>query len=399
MEARALISLLLVGGLLLVSADPGLAADSPKLDQVVQGQNQLALDLYGLMSPTEGNIFFSPTSIHLALAMTYGGARGETAAEMARALGFPDDAKTLHAGNHALYEHLVGTGAGKAQLSLANSLWPSLDLTLEDSFLNLCLNNYGARPRGLDFGQTEAARHTINAWVAENTNQMIPELLLPGDLTPDVLLVLANAIHFKGTWLYRFAAEQTRPRSFHTASGEVVQVPTMALEADLAYLQVPGAQVVQMPYSHGNLAMTLVVPDDLQGLAALEGELVVGSLASWLDQLRPQGVDLTLPRFEMSRHQALRPLLQELGMKRAFSPAADFSGIAHGPLFIDNVIHEAAISVDELGTEAAAATAVVMRKSMNRRPHIRADHPFLFLIRDLESGAILFMGRVSDPTS
>ena len=371
------------------------SAPRQKLEQVVAGQNLLALDLYHRMSRDEGNIFFSPTSISLALALAHGGARGQTADEMTRTLHYPADSKTLHAGNHALQQAFPGDAAAPTHVSMANSLWPDRSLPLEDSFLNLCRSNYGADLQPLDFGQTEAARRTINAWVARHTNDLIPELLQRGDLSPDALLVLVNAIHFHGTWQYRFPAERTRPRPFHTAAGPVVQVPTMSLQADLPLAPIPGGQMVELPYADSSLAMTLLVPDAADGLAALEEQLDGDALAGWLKGLRETGVMVQLPRLALSQHQELQSLLAGLGMKQAFGPGADFSGIADARLFISKIIHEARIEVDEAGTEAAAATAVVMRKSMP--PRVVADHPFLFLIRDTASGAILFMGRVENP--
>jgi serpin B len=401
MNRKILYTFALLGILLPASQGHLIAAPDDhrggSLGRVVAGQNELAFDLYEQMAPTEGNIFFSPTSIHLALAMTYGGATGLTADEMAQALHFPEEVKTLHLGNHRL-QHLFPTDPDlPTHLNMANSLWPGLDFTIKESFLNLCQSNYGSELQALDFSRVEEARETINHWVDGQTNQMIPELLRHGDLSPDVVLVLANAIHFKGTWRYRFDENRTRPRPFHLADGTTVDVPTMHLQADLRFHEDGRTRIIQLPYAESSLALTLISPGWGRSLTDLEATLTLDRLQEWLGKLRQARATLLLPRFTLEQRQDLRKPLQALGMERAFLPGAQFNLLSEEPVFISKVIHQAKVSLDEEGTEAAAATAVVMKRESSG-PFFSVDSPFLFLIQDTETGAILFMGRVSDPT-
>lgn len=359
------------------------------------GQTAFACDLYQALGSAEGNLFFSPLSISTALAMTWAGAHGNTAAEMAAALHFTGSAQQVHAANSALLDGLTTSENDPWQLALANRLWPATGLELRPGFLDLTEKYYHARPQELDFaGATEEARLTINSWAEDNTQGMIKDLLHRQDLSAATLMVLTNAVYFQAAWTRAFDAAQTTVQPFHLAGGGASEAPFMTQQGAFPYLHTEGAQVLQLPYAGSSLAFVAILPDDPAGLAQLETELTPATLDHWLQGLAAHDLTVMLPRFEMTWRDGLRVPLEELGMKQAFTGAADFSAMTPARVFIDQVIHQARIKVTEEGTEAAAATAVIMRKGM--RTVFRADHPFLFLIRDTRTGAILFMGRLAE---
>ncbi len=383
-------AMLLVGLIL-----PG-PADAGHLQKVVEGQTALTCDLYQHLAERPGNLVFSPASISLALAMTYGGAQGETAAEMAQALHFPHEAKTLHAGNQMLSLGLEMSESPTEFLAVANRLWPDLSLDLKPSFLNLCASNYGAEPEALDFAhQPDVARQAINRWAEEQTHGLIKDLLEKDDITGATLLVLTNAITFKGSWARAFDPDRTRPGEFHISDDQQVKADFMTQEGPFPHASVEGVQLLELPYRQGELAMLIALPDPDRDLAQVEATLSPELLEQWCGSLRQTDLMVTVPRFGMTYRTELRTTLQDLGMGLAFTGQADFSGMTDSRIFIDQVIHKARIEVDEKGTEAAAVTAVTMRKSA--KPRFRADRPFLFLIRDTKTGAVIFAGRVVDP--
>lgn len=385
-------------GLALLLPGSAMANGNEKQEIVVQGHNEFALDLYGQLQSEEGNIFFSPLSISTALSMTYGGARGITATQMAKVLHFPADTKTLHAGNHALLHSLTLYEDAPSRVSVANRLWPALGLELKDPFLNLCQNNYAALPQALDFaGQPEVARLAINDWVRQNTEGMIDGFLNRDDLSPETLLVLTNAIFFKGAWFHEFDPKLTKPGSFHVNSQRQVSVDYMHQTENLRYADIDGAQLLQLPYRHSNLAMFILLPNPTRKLAEFESQLDSRHLQDWVKSLRAQEVDLAFPRLEMSQGMDLAKTLSKMGMADAFTGRADFSGMTDAAIFIDEVYHQAKLEVDEEGTKAAAVTAVVMEKMVPRRVKMQVDRPFLLVIRDIRSGSIVFIGRVVDP--
>jgi serpin B len=368
-----------------------------------------AIDLWRARSGERGNAAVSPASLSLALAMAWGGARGDTAAQMARALRFPDDPSALH---RAARAQLAKWNAPHDDYSLrvANRLFAKNGLPLEDAFVALTRDAYSAPIESLSFADLEAARARINAWVAEQTVDRIPEILPAGALDSDSRLVLTNAIHFRGTWQTGFMEGMTRPAPFHLDGGETVRVPMMGqAPSRYAYTADETAQVIELPYRGGDLAMIVILPRERGGLAALESALTVERLEGWIAALSRREIALSIPRFRIDPAGpiALKPTLQALGMQLPFEPAADFTGMSSPPspqemLYIDEVYHRAFVEVDENGTEAAAASAVVMTARGAGMPGggptvFRADHPFLFLIRDSRSGAYLFMGRVADP--
>lgn len=385
------------------SADTGNAADAAKARadiSIVAAVNQFSLDIYARLDDGPENIFFSPYSIWTALAMTHEGARGETAEEMRNALHAPAD----HEMRRSAIKDLLATinrPDAAYELNTANALWAQRDHGFLPQYTDIIEEFYGGKVADLDFAaDAEGSRQTINDWVSDKTRQRIKDLIPAGVLSAMTRLVLTNAIYFKAAWLERFEATQTTPRPFFTSSGDTVSVPMMMLtKARLPYAETPDAQVLELPYSGDSLAMLVLLPR-ARGLERLETQLDMNHINEWTGQLSQQELDIFLPRFTLETKYDLSGLLGDMGMARAFSAQADFSGMdGKGELFISAVIHQAFVEVNEEGTEAAAATGVVM-ETVSVRPRIefRADHPFVFMIRDKRTQAILFMGRVCDPS-
>jgi serpin B len=371
---------------------------------VVKGNTEFALGLYDKLRTRDGNLFLSPYSISTALAMTYEGARGETADEMARALHFAPDRDRLRAAFAALLAQTRPGKEGDYQLSVANALWGQRGFGFLPDFLNHTRESYGAGLREVDFiGSTEEARQVINAWVEQQTRGKIKDLLPPGVVTGDTRLVLTNAIYFKGFWAQQFKKSATKEETFHTPGGGSAKAPLMHQTGDFKYADGGDFQALEMPYRGQDLSMVVLLPKKANGLAALEAKLTASNLHAWLGKLRKQEVVVALPRFKMTRSFGLKPTLEALGMRRAFIPGgADFSGMAGSvgrKLFIQAVVHKAFVDVNEEGTEAAAATGVAVgdKSEPPPPPVFRADHPFVFLIRDNRSGSVLFTGRLTNP--
>lgn len=368
--------------------------------------NTFAQRLYGIFAPGSGNIFFSPSSISTALAMTYAGANGETAQEMERALSFTLSGTPLHAALHDTLSGLLRNAPGGPELRVANRLWPRRGMTLEPAFVDVTKKYYAAPVEQLDFrGAAEASRARINGWVAQQTRQKIPELLKPSMVDASTEMVLTNAVYFKGVWAEQFKKAATWPEPFTLAPGTVVQAPLMHGTLRARYGETPGAQVVELPYKAAaqgaKLAMVVILPRDPSGLSLLEKSVATTGIVPFVGALSrsEQKVEVTLPRFKTSWSRGLNQALQALGMRQAFTADADFSAMARGErLFISLVQHEAFVTVNEEGTEAAAATGVMMTRSAPIPPvKFRADRPFLYLLRDTASGLVLFMGRLADP--
>ncbi len=393
MGSATVLLVAIAAGCARVPARPAVA-DAPAKDVklVVEGNNAFAVDLYHKLRAREGNLFLSPYSISTALAMTYAGARGETAAEMRKVLHFALPDERLHAAFATLAYDLRPEGC---ELNIANRLWGGAGERFLDSFLELTEDYYGARLEQVDFaGATEAARKTINAWVEKQTRDKIKELLHRGDVD-GAILVLTNAIYFKGDWASQFKEEATRDASFTLLDGATVQVPMMGQTADFRHARRDGLEVLELPYVGEELSMFVLLPDTHDGLPQLEEALTAVEMSGWLSDLRKVEMAVFLPRFKTTCRFNLGDELVAMGMPLAFG-GADFSGMNGGKdLFISRVIHQAFVDMNEKGTEAAAATAVIMRKGLP--PEFRADHPFLFLIRDNRSGSILFFGRAMNP--
>jgi serpin B len=395
-----------LGGASVVSAEsPATPAKNDDTSRLVADNNAFAFDLYARLASEQGNLFLSPASISTALAMTYAGARGQTADEMARTLHFQVDQEHLHPACAALLRGWQGEGKKRAyQLSVANALWGQKGLGFLPAFLDLTHKNYGAGLVEIDFvGNPTLARKTINDWVEQQTQQKIKDLLQPAHITPFTRLVLTNAIYFKGDWARAFTKGMTTQQDFHVTPDQKVKVPLMHQRKSYNYLAGDDFQALELPYAGNELSMIVLLPRKLDGLAALEKTMTADRFATLARQLKPAQVDLFLPRFKMTKDFSLGTTLAAMGMPSAFSPErADFSGMtSEEKLFISHVIHKAFVDVNEEGTEAAAATAVILARPAAAPVHdfqtFRADHPFLFLIRDNQSGSILFLGRVSNP--
>ena len=370
----------------------------------VEGNNAFAVAMYGQLRSRSGNLFFSPESISTALAMAYAGARGDTASQMAKTLHFSLPPEQLHLAMGALLKDLNATHDAY-QLSVANALWAQHGYAFLDDYLNLLKNDYGAGLNQVDFkGATEAARQTINQWVEQKTQDKIKDLLQPGSLRSDTRLVLTNAIYFKGDWQTQFDKAQTKNEDFHLSQGQTATAPLMHREGGFNYFDGGTFQVLEIPYKSKELSMIVFLPKDIGGLGGLEQSLTAGNTQQWLRRLAPVSkVIVTMPKFKMTQEFELGATLGAMGMPKAFSSSADFSGMTgHRDFAISAIIHKAYVDVNEEGTEAAAATAVTMRAMAMRPveqapPVFRADHPFIFVIRDNGSDSILFMGRVMDP--
>ncbi len=380
------------------------------LERLADGNTQFTFDLYRQLQSQPGNLFYSPYSISSALAMTYAGAEGSTAEEMASVLRFMLDQENLHPAFNALDQKLdslaeleVPKDQGDPfQLNIANAIWGQQDFHFEDDFLDLLAENYGAGLRLLDYvSQPEESRLAINQWVSDETKEKIQDLIPQGGITNDTRLVLSNAIYFKATWLEPFNENLTEDGIFYGLDGEEIPAQMMKTgqDASFRYLKEDGYQVVELPYIGNQVSMLVVVPD--QGrFEEFEDQFSVEELNRILDGISYSPVVLTFPRFEFETEISLASTLETMGMPTAFSDAADFSGMTGAKdLFISDVFHKAFVSVDEEGTEAAAATAVVMSlTSMPESPlELTVDRPFLFLIREHETGTVLFMGRVVNP--
>lgn len=369
---------------------------------VVAGNRQFALDLYARLKEQSGNLFFSPHSISTALAMTYAGARGQTEEQMAQVLHFSLPQERLHPAFKVLEEVLQAIGNQKGcKLSIANALWGQKDYTFLEEFLDLMEQYYGAGLNKVDFeNNTEGARQTINRWVMKKTNNKIKDLIKPGVLDEYTRLVLTNAIYFYGTWKYKFDRQDTRTELFTIGPGETVLVPMMSMKENLRYWANEDLQVLELPYVGKYMSMIVLLPNNLEDFESLENSLTIENLNIWLAELQEQEVEVYLPKFDITSEFNLSDVLAVMGMSDAFMPyVADFSGMdGTRDLFISAVVHKAFVAVNEEGTEAAAATAVAITvTSVPQIPVFRADHPFVFLIRDNESGNILFIGRVMNP--
>ncbi len=389
-------------------------ADSsdPDAAEAAAGINAFGFDLHRALAKSGGNVVFSPTSIAIALGMARAGARGETAAQMdgvLRDVASDEHANWLNSLEQALsarsgtFEDDQGT-THELTLDLTNAAFAQRDYAFEDAFLEALASRFGAGVNLVDFAtDPQAARLLINAWASEQTRERIPEVLKPDDVSAATRLALVNAIYLKAPWYRPFPAHQTSTDPFTRPDGSVIDVPTMHSSEGASCATGEGWGAMDLPYLGHTLSMLVVVPDDL---VAFEADLDADRLASidraFTDQVAV--ADVSLPKFDFETRKSLISILVKLGMPNAFDPgAADFSGMtAEDRLYIGMVIHQANISVDEKGTEAAAVTVVGMDSSGGGPTDVctvRADRPFLFAIRDRETGAILFMGRVVDPAA
>ena len=386
------------------TALPPVSADVTK--SVARSINAFGVDYYKRAASKPGNVVASPASIAFAFAMTYAGAEAETAAEIAAAFRFASQGDELWAGFTGTLESW--NAAGQVELAVANRLFGEQTFEFQPAFLDLTAKFFRAPLQPMDFKNgADAARKDINAWVENRTKTRIKDLLPDGSVDETTRLVLTNAIYFKGDWESPFEKESTQPAEFRAPSGKT-QVPMMNQTAyfQLAKDTATGAQVIEMPYKGGALAMMIVLPDADDGLTAVEAKLSPETIDAWVKSYENRQVFVSLPKFriEPARSESLVETLNAMGIKRAFdAERAQFGKMAAPPppLYISDAFHKAFIAVDEKGTEAAAATAVVMAEGTGAPSappqRFNADHPFLFMLRDKNSGALLFVGRVLQP--
>jgi len=372
---------------------------------VVQGNTEFALSLYAQLLSQQGNLFFSPLSLSTALAMTYGGARGQTAEQMATVLHFPAEQQQLPPVFATLSKDLHADSETHGyQLHVANALWGQKGYRFRQDFLSTTKTYYGAGLNEVDFQTAaEETRKTINAWVEQQTKDKIKDLIPPGALNELTRLVLTNAIYFKGDWLLPFMKSLTKEEDFKVATDRQVTVPMLHQTGFFKYFDGGNFQALELPYVENKLSMVVFLPKKVDGLAEFEQSLTTQNLMKWLPQLQQHEVVMTLPKFRVTAEFTLNKTLSNMGMPLAFSPhAADFSGMSEEKdLYLSAVIHKAYVDVNEEGTEAAAATGIVMRTLSAGPPPstFHADHPFVFLIRDNSSGSLLFLGRLVQPQS
>ena len=379
------------------------------LATLVDGNSEFAFDLYQTLKDIDGNLFYSPYSISLALAMTFAGTRGETEQQMADTLNFLLPQDSLHTTFNGLDIDLNSRGEGARgkdgegfRLNIVNAIWGQKDYEFLSEFLDVLAENYGAGLRTLDFvAAPEPSRITINDWVSDQTEGRIEDLIPQGAIDTLTRLVLTNAIYFNAAWQYPFNEEATVDGTFNLLDGAKITVPLMNQTESFGYVEGDNYQVVELPYDGQELSMVILLPKTGQ-FEAFEDPMDFQEVRGIISDIESRQVNLTMPKFEFESEFSLKKTLSAMGMPVAFSTNADFSGMTgNRDLFIDEVIHKAFVSVDEAGTEAAAATAVTMKLTAAPTTPIRVtvDRPFIYLIRDIETGSMLFIGRVMNPLS
>ena len=379
-------------------------ATSEGVKAVVNSNNQFTSDLYSkLLETEEGNIFFSPYSITSAFAMTYEGARGTTAEEIKQVFYFPDEEIVLRSSYARLF-NLINKPDKSYQLSTANALWAQEDYPFLEEYLSIIENYYGGETTNLDIeGDIEGSRQTINKWVEDQTYNKIKDPIPKGILKPTTRLVLTNAIYFKGTWLNQFDPKNTREMNFYVSDTETVTANMMYLvpkENKFNYAETDNLQLLELPYEGEEISMMVILPKTGK-MPLVESNFTSDNLELWKNSMTDQKVTIYLPKFKFKTNYFMVPTFKDMGMVSAFrAPPADFSGLdGTKTLKIQEIIHQAFVEVNEEGTEAAAATAVVIGKeSASINPIFKADRPFIFIIQEKSTGAILFLGKVMDPT-
>jgi len=372
------------------------------IQAVVNANNQFAFDLYSELDKNEdGNMFYSPYSISAALAMTYEGAKGQTANEMKSVFYFPEE-DILRPNFAAIYND-INKENKEYELKTGNALWAQKDYPFLGEYMDGVENYYGGKATMLDFvKETEKSRQTINSFTEEQTKDKIKDLIPKGYLDEMTRLVLTNAIYFKGIWEWEFDKTDTHEQDFHITSIDIVKTPIMSMnpeDAEFNYAQTEDLQILELPYKGDKISMLILLPTE--NLDLIGSSLTAEKLNGYKSQMEETKLDsISLPKFEFDSKYFMKNTLISLGMPKAFSSDADFSGMTgKKELFISDVIHQAYVGVDEEGTEAAAATAVVMKLTAMLPMNVfRADHPFIFIIQEKDTGNILFLGRVVDPT-
>lgn len=392
---------------------PVIITEADSINAVADANNRFAFDLYSRLTKdgeyTGNNIFFSPVSLSSALAITYEGAQGKTAEEIQSVFYFPENDSSRREGFSGLNAGL-NNGDSSYSLRTANALWAEKTYPFLTEYVNTAERSYGAKTTNLDFkGHPEDSRITINSWVENKTEDRIKDLIPAGAIDPLTRLVITNAIYFKGDWVKQFDKNQTTDAEFRIAPGKTVKIPLMQRtdeDAEYLYAENKDLQMLSMPYEHTTgrkLSMIVLLPKT-DNLSTTEASLSSDTLSVLQQSATSRRVMVYFPKFTLKTRYSLPDTLGAMGMPTAFTDNADFSGMdGTKNLLISDVIHQAFVDVNEEGTEAAAATAVVMRLAVAPAnpepvPVFRADHPFIFLIQDDETGAILFMGRVINPT-
>lgn len=382
--------------------------DTQAVQELVRGNNEFALNLYEEVCDIHesDNIFFSPYSISSALGMTYAGAEGQTAAEMAEVLHFTLTVEATSRAFHSLTEtlssgELVRTESGDPfTLSISNGLWVQDGFNLLDEYVAEVTMYFSAAVRNLDFiNDPDGSREIINEWVAESTLDRIQNLIPRGVLNDDTRVVLTNAVYFKASWMKPFHEFSTSDAQFFLSNGSTIDVPMMNQTDYFRYVSTEGCSAVELDYAAGNASMLILLPDG--DIEEFQQNFDAGILETIRGRLSSIRVSISMPKFEFSQSMQLSQILRTLGMESAFGSGADFSGFTGSPdLFISEVLHKAFVKVDETGTEAAAATAVVMGiTAIPEQPvEMNINRPFLFFILDRESGSIVFMGRIMNPS-
>jgi serpin B len=389
----------------IIGAEQTAAAESNMIKRIVQDNTAFALDLYKQLKTAKGNLFFSPFSISAALAMTYAGARGNTARQIATTLHFNSESECLHQSLGELISQLnsVQKETG-VELNVANALWAQKDYQFLEEFIQIVQQSYKAKLNQVDFATAaEAARRTINMWVERQTNQKIKDLIQPKVLNALTRLVLVNAIYFQGFWERQFKPVDTQDLDFWLSADTTVKLPLMHQKHKFGYWENEWLQVLEMPYKDKSLSLVALLPKEKSGISKLEQKLTLENMMKWQKNLRTRKVIVFFPKFKIDSKFSLSRILAAMGMHDAFDPSrADFSAmVGKKELHISAVIHKAFVEVNEEGTEAAAATGIVVGvTSIAPSPPIfKADHPFFFFIRDNASQSILFLGRLADPRS
>ena len=398
--------LLMMMGLIMTpitkAADPPAAGGSG----IARSIDSFGIDLYRRL-PANENLFFSPASISTAFAMAYAGAKGETASEIARVMHFDVPADKLGTDSASLIQLLNGKGDKRGyELAMANAMWGQKSFPFSPDYQAMLSKDFEAALRTLNFAQPEPARQEINRWVSDQTRGKIEDLIPQGGVTAATRLVLTNAVYFKAQWQHQFKSESTKPGPFKIGGSKVEPVPMMHQSDQFHFVKGDGMSAIELPYAGGTLSMLVFLPDNPTGLADVEKKLDYATLNQWITHLqsqRPTEVIVSFPKFKMTRELELGKTLAAMGMSLPFSSDADFSGMTTGGqrILISEAFHKAFVDVNEEGTEAAAATGLVMRATAMQAapPVFNADHPFLFVIRENQSGTILFIGRVMDPRS
>lgn len=374
---------------------------SESMKLVATGNNVFACNLYSRMLAESGNVFFSPYSIHTALAMTALGARSTTAEQMTAVLHLPRDQEKQSAVGDVVRAY--SSGDRPYQLEVANSLWAQKGISWNQNYLKIQNERFGAVLREADFAANPAVEiQRINGWVSEKTRGKITEMLSAQDVTQHTRNVLVNAIYFKGKWSDAFSKQYTKEAPFTLADGKQTRVNLMFNSGRYSYGETADFQIIKIPYQAHDLAMTIILPRTAAGLPAIEKNFSQKNLTDWKSKMLWREVHLSLPRFKVEYQFEPQKILRQMGIVDAFEPAkADFSGISSEPMYVAKVIHRAVVELNEEGTEAVAATAVSRNLISLVRPTppevFKADHPFLYLIHDLDYDTILFMGRLSNP--